>query len=645
MISNIFERHRETEFEVKLKVGKKMIIKKITIEGLRGFSEKREISFAIPDKVNKGSGLTVLVGPNNSGKSTIIEAFHILNSANNSIQKNSRNILNDRKVKIEAIDITDNKIIAQTTENGGSYIERKFNEQILEGWQNKLEAFILSNKRNFSSTFGNSMEQTRENYKGNSGDDSYRNDLNINQNFGGRLIKIYKSNLKEFNECLGKVLSPIPKWTIESTNESQMYLEFSFGKTDHSSQGAGDGYINIFNIVDALYDSTENNIILIDEPEVSLHPDLQRKLFKLLLEYSKDKQIIISTHSPYFVDWKMFSSHSKIIRFKKEKEKINYYELSDKSKENIRKILKDTSNLHTLSLNTNEIFFLNDNIILTEGQEDVYGYNKIFESKFFYPNASFFGWGLGGAPKAKMILKMLQDLGYKKVFTILDNDRKGDIKELKEEYPQYSYFAISADDIRNKERNSNANNLINEIEKIDFDENIKEKIINLVKEKFPAKEGILIKLNDNKINTKYEDTINELIEKIKDYFKNSEGLEENPKEKDTLDKLPENQDDQKAQKILDDYIMKNPPHIRIEKKYDYVKFNSGSGGSISIKKISKKIYYAIYEEKQCLSERYYIIIQYHFTINIEAEKVTLRKEKTIENTIPRKYKKGANQSM
>lgn len=128
-----------------------------------------------------------------------------------------------------------------------------------------------------------------------------------------------------------------------------------------------DGYINIFNIVDALYDSSENNVILIDEPEISLHPDLQRKLFSLLVEYSKDKQIIVSTHSPYFVDWKLFSDKTKIIRLKKEKETIQLYELSEETREGIKGIITDYQKPHVLSLNANEIFFLNDDVILTEG--------------------------------------------------------------------------------------------------------------------------------------------------------------------------------------------------------------------------------------------------------------------------------------
>jgi len=40
-------------------------------------------------------------------------------------------------------------------------------------------------------------------------------------------------------------------------------------------------------------------IYLIDEPELHLHPKAQERLLELLLEESKDKQIFISTHSPY----------------------------------------------------------------------------------------------------------------------------------------------------------------------------------------------------------------------------------------------------------------------------------------------------------------------------------------------------------
>ena len=40
-------------------------------------------------------------------------------------------------------------------------------------------------------------------------------------------------------------------------------------------------------------------VYLIDEPELHLHPKAQESLLNLLIEESKDKQIFISTHSPY----------------------------------------------------------------------------------------------------------------------------------------------------------------------------------------------------------------------------------------------------------------------------------------------------------------------------------------------------------
>lgn len=54
--------------------------------------------------------------------------------------------------------------------------------------------------------------------------------------------------------------------------------------------------------------------------------------------------------------------------------------------------------------------------------------------------ASFFGWGAGGAQRVKQILNILKDLGYKKVFTILDNDQRDVIDDLKSKYGNYNFF-------------------------------------------------------------------------------------------------------------------------------------------------------------------------------------------------------------
>ncbi len=50
-----------------------MAIEKMIIKGIRSFGSEQNIEFAIPNG-KPGSGLNIIVGANNSGKSTIIES-------------------------------------------------------------------------------------------------------------------------------------------------------------------------------------------------------------------------------------------------------------------------------------------------------------------------------------------------------------------------------------------------------------------------------------------------------------------------------------------------------------------------------------------------------------------------------------------
>ena len=610
-----------------------MSIKRLTIDSLRGFSNETNIYFAIPDNVTPGSGLTILVGPNNSGKSTIIEAVHLLNSNNNIIPISARNIQNKGKVKIEIEDLNQNTRTLESTDNNGAFVQKKYNNKKIDFWPDNMNTLILSSKRSFSSTFSSNNYQNRENYKGNVGDSDYRSANNINNNFGGRLLTIYRGNRNKFNKCLEKVVSPIPDWTIEASDSNNLYLEFSFDKVKHSSVGAGDGYINIFNIVDSLYDSTENNVILIDEPEISLHPDLQRKLFNLLVEYSKDKQIIVSTHSPYFVDWSLFSNKTKIIRLKKDMNSIKLFELGENTKNDISKILNDYQKPHILSLNANEIFFLNDDVILTEGQDDVLCYKELFKKSNYFSTASFFGWGAGGAQKIIYILNILKDLGYSKVFTILDNDQKNEIPKFQEEYPNYYFFSIAANDVRNKKRDKKIDDIIKYIEKIKFDDGIKKDILNTFNSKFSDKVGLVKDMKKFEINPEYEENFNLLIDELKKYFEDNKKLPELNDEKSTIDNsILENE--QKAHKLLDEWLNEHKLFEYIKNKYKKIQFQAGDGFPLSFKDIGNGKYYVIIVQSNFLLQDYSVTMNFHIIIDINKNKVKLKKKQIISNTLP-----------
>ncbi len=607
-----------------------MSIKKITISGLRGYSEETTINFAVPDKQNYGSGLNILVGPNNSGKSTLIEAVHMLSVNRDIVPQTVRNELTDGKIFIEAVDEGKNVIALNTTDNGGAYVERKWNGYKINNGENKLNTFVLNNKRNFSSTFSNNYQQSRDSYNGNTGNDEYRKDNYFNQNFGGRLLEIFNNKRSVFDECLGKVLYPVPEWTIDSINGGEMFLEFSFNGIKHSSQGAGDGYINIFNIIDALYDAEENNVILIDEPETSLHPDIQKKLLEVLIEYSKDKQIIVSTHSPYFINWNVISDKAKLFRFKKEDNQIKVFEMKDTTKSKIKAILEDDVNPHTFSLNTNEIFFLKDNVILCEGQEDVVCYKKILENKNEKVNASFFGWGAGGVTKIPSILNILSDLGYSKVFTIIDNDMRDKLEELKSSYTNYEFYAIAADDVRTKKYDE-----IEKLEKIIEEKQIDKvkykEIIDIIEEQKVSKKGLVKSRKTCEINEEYEEDVNNLILKMKEYFESNAVSPEEITSDSNIDN-----EEIIAQKILDSYIKENNPINLIREEYSYLEFKGYGGGIISFKKVKENIYYAIIEESSKLSDKHEITIDFHYIINIQEKKVVKVSKNVVTNTLPRR---------
>ncbi|MEO2206699.1 AAA family ATPase [Paenibacillus pabuli] len=72
----------------------------------------------------------------------------------------------------------------------------------------------------------------------------------------------------------------------------------------YSEAHAGSGEIAIVTLVHRVLNSPPRSLILLDEPEVSLHPGAQKLLLLFLLEQIKvnKHQIVMSTHSPAFAE-------------------------------------------------------------------------------------------------------------------------------------------------------------------------------------------------------------------------------------------------------------------------------------------------------------------------------------------------------
>jgi predicted ATPase len=131
--------------------------------------------------------------------------------------------------------------------------------------------------------------------------------------FGSRLFQV-QQNREAFDAQLKKVMKAVPKWAIDQSDTGQYYLKVETGGLYHSSEGMGEGLVSLLIIIDALYDSSPGDMIVIDEPELSLHPSLQRKLAILLSDYASDRQVVIATHSPYFVNFQTLLCGARIAR-------------------------------------------------------------------------------------------------------------------------------------------------------------------------------------------------------------------------------------------------------------------------------------------------------------------------------------------
>lgn len=421
-------------------------IRQLSVHGFRGFGAPETLEFAVPNG-NSGSGLTIITGPNNAGKSSIVEAIMAVTQIAGSptFSERKRNKDADDRVRIVITDGSGNSRELATVPAGGSETSFQGNQinPSSEG------VYVLPSRRNFRPFFSKTVHDRRQYI---SGQQALPETRTGQSNFEGRIFRINNDPdmRQRFETVLSEVLEPVPDWIIDQADGGNYFLKYTKNGHSHTSDGLGEGLLNVFFIVDALYDSEPGSMIVIDEPELSLHPQLQAKVSKLFHKYSADRQIVISTHSPKFIDWPAIVEGASIVRTSNETGSIRLHHLSEDTKAKISGLMRDLNNPHVLGLDAGEVFFLSDKVVLVEGQEDVLFYPKVLADTDTKLSADFYGWGVGGADKMPTIASILNDLGFRKVVGILDNNKADSAKPLSAEFPDYHFVVQPADDIRYK---------------------------------------------------------------------------------------------------------------------------------------------------------------------------------------------------
>jgi len=474
-------------------------IKELYIKNFKSIEEER---------IEFNKGLNILVGPNNAGKTNIIEATDLLlgDVYLPNFEPSTDHFFNgeeDREIIIEAV-LEGNELRQINSEfNSVVVVRYKFSKQndgsfevkINNQWQQKNNKpfgyyFDFEKKLFFLrvKSLRNIMEIAPIRWKSPL---KYFKEIIIKKAPKEKLDDVIssideaKNKLMNINE-VRKIIADLEKISKDQTDIKKINLSPSSTKySDFLNEMKiliDDGYISevfkkglgtqnliiisLFRAMAKYIRDEEKKFIIygIDEPEIGLHPHSQRQLIFSLKNLSEYSQVIITTHSDRLID---ITQIDNIIRVGKEVNKTKHYKINLSPDE--RKILE----IH--GRNLEEIFFAK-RVLVVEGDSEEGFFSeaskKIIEKtkedekeieanySFDYNSVSVIN---GRGDNIWFFIKLLKSLNIQFIVLIDDdklNDRELFLQKLEENNiikneEKSNLESLDGDDLKNKLRDYN----------------------------------------------------------------------------------------------------------------------------------------------------------------------------------------------
>jgi predicted ATP-dependent endonuclease of OLD family len=397
-----------------------MLLKTLQLQNYKGFGSRQKIEFAEPGST--GSGLTIIVGPNNGGKSTILRAIRQLASGEEVFVLGADDRRNE-PTRLQLTGSADDDFEIVVEGRGASARLAKSGS-----WKSGLDTDLhyVPSRRPWTDKFHTPPSQFNAKKLHETGlyHNSKQQEFYIDNQFGGSIaqIEINPEAKRGYTALLSRLEPTITDWTID--NREMDFISFtSVSGTAHRCGLVGEGVANIFRLAFALYDFKAGEVLLLDEPELSLHPQAQKRLYEELRQRAAIGQIVVSTHSPYFVSWKDIQSGAKIYRANLVPN--DGTSLTTPQPQTIRQIAKvadEKKNRKLYDVVAKEIFF-SLGCLFVEGQEDAHIISAYVDEKSI-AGIEIFGYGSGGASLIGSWLSLALDLGIKAA-AIFDGDEQG----------------------------------------------------------------------------------------------------------------------------------------------------------------------------------------------------------------------------
>lgn len=431
----------------------------LTVRGFRGFRETAEFRLAIPNGL-PGSGLTIIVGANNVGKSTLWESFDAL----------ARRFNSDRWPGYE-VSFSEGKRNRKTTEHlrisaklhgGAECAIESIGPDTSETralWSPEDEVpprtpsfVVVPSRRQFQARFSRGAQATPT-WMTTSGEFSR---YQSRDGFTARLFDLHANPAKKaaFDKLLEEVIGSPLEWSIDladGDHGNSYYLKVSAGSDSYyTSEGLGEGIVSLLFVLNALYDADSNTVVVIDEPELSLHPQLVRRLGDVLARSAQDTQVVIFTHSPMLISWDAIANGAAVARVFRRGNDSKVAQADPAVLADISNLRGSWNNPHIIGLDAKEAFFLEDGLIVLEGQDDAALLPRVASLAHVELKGAVYGWGAGGEGNIEKVLALFRSLGFARIAAVFDNNVPDKVERVRLAFPDYHVTTIPAADIRTK---------------------------------------------------------------------------------------------------------------------------------------------------------------------------------------------------
>ncbi len=349
-----------------------MKIEKVHIKNVKGIKDL-ELSFK---KDNKILDLIVLAGVNGSGKTTILEAIkHFFNNANvnySNLEKSNVNLAiffeDFEKNNIEEAEKSSDNFkhalwdffsslqsYDYYRKNNNDYYKNQIAKRfdippkiIYVPAENKFEEIqtystTLSKKYEFINIINSNVIKdipsyiaTRRNYLA-----TIEEDLTMKE--------VTNKVLNEINGIFNILELDVKLKGFSKDEKTMPIFENSAGEEfDINDLSSGEKQLFLRTLSIKMLEP-KNSIILIDEPELSLHPKWQQKIIEVYKKIGENNQIIVATHSPHILG--SVSNENIFILYRNENGKIEVKtgdELYSSYGQPVNRVLKDIMGLKSV---------------------------------------------------------------------------------------------------------------------------------------------------------------------------------------------------------------------------------------------------------------------------------------------------------